>query len=264
MARVIREKRKEEPIKSSSESLFLELMMQMLAFFILLTSMAIIVEEKRLAALGSLAGSFSSFSQGANMTKGQGAAMPSRDISDIRKVPKRTAKALTNLAKEMGLGDAIHVLPLDQRQVRVRMNEDIFFAAGQTQISAEMQPMIDALARLFMQPEVLSLRIEGHTDRMPMRSSLSMHSQWDLSAARAMSVFLALAERGMAKSKMSIMGFGSSHPLRDAAGFVLPKKSRRVEFVLQFTPVSSDHVPMHASPVLTGVGAKERHSVVAE
>jgi len=73
-------------------ALFLELMMQMLAFFILLTSYAVIVDEKRLAAIGSLAGTFNPMPRGANLSKGEGPALPTRDIVDGSTAPNEPPK----------------------------------------------------------------------------------------------------------------------------------------------------------------------------
>jgi len=116
--------------KDPGAGLFLELMMQMLAFFILLTSMAVVVEDKRLAAMGSLAGTFNPLPRGANLTKGEnGPAMPSRNIVEGSTAPKRTAKELTKIAKELGLDGAMQALPLDKDSVRVRFPENIIFGS---------------------------------------------------------------------------------------------------------------------------------------
>ncbi len=221
------------PNKDPGAALFLELMMQMLAFFILLTSIATIVDERRLAAIGSLAGTFSPLPDGANITQGDGPSMPARDIVEGRTAPKRTAKELTDVAKELGLGDAVSALPLDQDSVRVRFPENIAFATGHVDISKSLYPLLDKLADIFTKPEVTEVRIEGHTDDTPTRGS-KYPSNWELSAARAMSMFHELEERGVAKGRMVVAGMGDKHPVEGQ-----PALSRRVEIVLQFRPVTA-------------------------
>ncbi len=220
------------PNKDPGAALFLELMMQMLAFFILLTSIAVIVEERRLAAIGSLAGTFSPLPEGANLTQGHGPSMPARDIVDGNKAPRRTAKELTDMARELGLGDAVHALPLDQDSVRVRFPENIAFAPGQVKISTQMYPLMDRLGEVFQRDEVIEIRIEGHTDDTPVRGSL-YPSNWELSAARAMSLFHAFSERGVPNGRMIAAGMGDKHAIKGR-----PDLSRRVEIVLQFRPVT--------------------------
>ena len=226
--------KKPDPIdlpKNIGAALFLELMMQMLAFFILLTSMAVIVEEKRLAALGSLAGTFSPLPNGANLAEGKGPAMPARDIVDGSVAPKRTAKALTDVAKKLGV-HGMNAIPLANDTVRIRFPESIVFASGQVDLSPASVPLMNELSDIFSKPEVIEIRIEGHTDDKPVHSSL-YPSNWELSAARAMSVFEALASRGVANTRMIVAGMGDKHPIANH-----PELSRRVEITLKFRPVT--------------------------
>ncbi|RMH51171.1 MAG: flagellar motor protein [Zetaproteobacteria bacterium] len=220
------------PPKDLSAGLFLELMMQMLAFFIMLVSMAVIVDEKRLAALGSLAGTFSPLPRGMNVNKGEGPGIPVKEIIKGQTAPKRTAKALTNIARELGGKGAVHVLPLDKRRVMVRFPEHIAFAPGQVELSPKVLPFIDKLAKEFQRPEIISIRIEGHTDDTPVNTDL-YPSNWELSAARAMNVFLRLADKGVPRGLMVVAGMGDQHPI---AGH--PELDRRVDIILTFRPVT--------------------------
>ena len=224
-------------------ALFLELMMQMLAFFILLTSYAVIVDEKRLAAMGSLAGTFNPMPRGANLSQGEGPALPTRDIVEGKTAPKRTAKELTEISKELGMEGAVTALPLENDTVRVRFAEHIAFQPGKVTLSATMGPLMDKLAVSFSRPEVIEVRIEGHTDDKPVKSSI-YPSNWELSAARAMSVFHALAERGVANTRMIAAGMGDKHPIKGH-----PELSRRVDITLKFRPTTVENVengPIHA------------------
>jgi len=220
-----------DPPKDIGAALFLELMMQMLAFFILLTSMAVIVEEKRIAALGSLAGTFSPLPSGANLADGKGPAMPTRSIVEGSAAPKRTAKALTEVAKKLGV-DGLHALSLADKTVRIRFPEQIAFASGQVSLSHRSDALMGELAKIFSRPEVIEIRIEGHTDDKPIRSSLYA-SNWELSAARAMSVFHGLSQRGVAPTRMIVAGMGDQHPIQGH-----PELNRRVEITLKFRPTT--------------------------
>jgi len=214
-------------------SLFLELMMQMLAFFILLTSYAVIVDDKRLAAIGSLAGTFNTLPRGANLTQGNGPSMPTRDLVQGSTAPKRTAKELTSIAKALGMQGAVTILPLDKQQVRIRFPAQIAFRPGQVELSGKALKLMDKLAVTFSKPDVIEVSIDGFSDNKPMHNSI-YPSNWELSAARAMSVFHALAERGVAKSRMIAGGMGGNHPVKGQ-----PELDRRVEITLKFRPVTS-------------------------
>jgi len=238
--------------KDIGAALFLELMMQMLAFFILLTSMAVIVDSKRMAALGSLAGTFSPLPDGANITDGKGPSMPARDIIDGSNAPKRTAKALTDVAKKLG-ENGMTILPLANNTVRIRLPDQIVFASGQVDLSHRSDRLMDALADIFSRPEVIQIRIEGHTDEKPIRSSLYA-SNWELSAARAMSVFQALSQRGVPPSRMVVAGMGDQHPVPGN-----PALSRRVEIILKFRPTTEHPEGDNYAP--RDLGAKQHPAV---
>jgi len=223
-------------------ALFLELMMQMLAFFILLTSYAVIVDDKRLAAMGSLAGTFNPMPRGANLSEGNGPALPARSVVDGATAPKRTAKELTDISKELGVQGAMNILPLDKETVRVRFAEHLAFQPGHVDLTKKALKLIDKLAISFSRPEVIEVRIEGHTDDKPVRGSI-YPSNWELSAARAMSVFHALSERGVANTRMIAAGMGDMHPVKGH-----PEFDRRVDITLKFRPVTSKDVengPIH-------------------
>ncbi|MDX8409112.1 MAG: OmpA family protein [Mariprofundales bacterium] len=237
------------PPKDLGAGLFLELMMQMLAFFILLVSMAVIVEDKRLAAIGSLAGTFSALPKGMNISKGEGPGVPAREIIKGRTAPKRSAKALTKMAQDLGKGDAVSVLPLDKNQVMVRFPEHIAFAPGQVELESEALPFLDQLAKQFVRPEIIEVRIEGHTDDKPTKGSI-YPSNWELSATRAMNVFLRLAEKGVPRSRMVVAGMGGQHPIANH-----PELNRRVDITLKFRPVTEKQaegaIPLKSSQART-------------
>jgi len=236
------------PPKDLGAGLFLELMMQMLAFFILLVSMAVIVENKRLAALGSLAGTFSPLPRGMNITDGKGPGLPTKEIIKGKTAPKRTAKALTNMAKDLGKGDTVSVLPLEKNRVMVRFPEHIAFAPGQIALSPKILPFIDQLAKQFVRPEIIEVSIQGHTDDAPVNSKL-YPSNWELSAARAMNVFLRLSEKGVPQGRMVIAGMGDQHPIANH-----PELSRRVDITLTFRPTTESQ----AEGAITLKSAKAR------
>ncbi|MDX8405941.1 MAG: OmpA family protein [Mariprofundus sp.] len=249
--------KKPDPLPFPSDpgaALFLELMMQMLAFFILLTSYAVIVDEKRLAAIGSLAGTFNPMPRGANLEEGDGPALPTRSIVEGSIAPKRTAKELTDAAKALGEGDAVQVIPLDQESIRIRFPDHIAFAPGHVNLSPESMPFIDKLAISFQKPEIIEVQIEGHTDATPVRGG-KYSSNWELSAARAMSVFHALSERGVPNGRMIAAGMGDQHPVAGQ-----PALSRRVDITLKFRPVT-DHPDKQSDK--NGIVQQHQRPVVA-
>lgn len=255
-----RRKKEDEGIKSNFDMLFLQLMMIMMAFFILLSALSIIIEEKRLKALDSIAEAFSLLPAGANLAEGQGGSTPSRESDAANAIAKKTAKELTNVAKLLGVGKAVHILPLDKSSVRVRMQEHILFESGQIQLNHDIRALLASMAEILLQPEIQQITIEGHTDRIPVRGNGAM-GNWELSAARAMQIFLELAKYGIPRSKLVATGMGDTRPLPISETGGDEAMNRRVELLIRFRPTTSqEHQQTPAAgpaPAATGA-AQER------
>lgn len=75
------------------------------------------------------------------------------------------------------------------------------------------------------------LRIDGHTDRVPVTSG-RFSSNWELSTARAVSVVRFLAGQGIAERHMAAAGFSKFHPLDSSNTPEAYRKNRRIEIKL--------------------------------
>ena len=72
------------------------------------------------------------------------------------------------------------------------------------------------------------LRIDGHTDGIPI-SNWKFPSNWELSAARAISVVKFLINEGISANRLVAAGFGEFRPLDRAKDEVANQRNRRIE-----------------------------------
>ena len=75
------------------------------------------------------------------------------------------------------------------------------------------------------------LRVDGHTDRIPI-STARFASNWELSTARAVSVVHFLIDQGIEPGRLSAAGFGEFHPLDPAPTPQAFQRNRRIELKL--------------------------------
>ena len=75
------------------------------------------------------------------------------------------------------------------------------------------------------------LRIDGHTDKRPI-SNARFPSNWELSAARAISVANYLVERGVSPRRLVAAGFGEFSPIDSGDTEEAFRRNRRIEFKL--------------------------------
>jgi chemotaxis protein MotB len=75
------------------------------------------------------------------------------------------------------------------------------------------------------------MRVDGHTDIRPI-SSVQFKSNWDLSAARAISVVQYLISKGVSPQHLVAAGFGEFQPLDTASTDAAFSRNRRIELKL--------------------------------
>ncbi len=138
----------------------------------------------------------------------------------------RVRQALGNRADIRVVGD------------RFVFQSELLFASG----SAELEPAgLDQLGRLAAElvdiakkiPPDLNwvLQVDGHTDSRPI-NNLIYPSNWELSAARAISVAKFLISRGIPAGRVSAAGFAEFQPLDQGEDEIAYRRNRRIELKL--------------------------------
>jgi len=99
---------------------------------------------------------------------------------------------------------------------------------------AELDKLADALKDLDRKiPSEIAwvLRVDGHTDVRPINSP-QFKSNWELSAARAISVVQYLVSLGVPPQRLVAAGFGEFQPLDTGTTEEAYKRNRRIELKL--------------------------------
>ena len=87
---------------------------------------------------------------------------------------------------------------------------------------------------------LVEIRIEGHTDNMPLTRNALYRDNWELSAARAQSIMIQLQERtALPASIFAIGGFGEFQPIGDNRTQEGREINRRVEIFIGASLVQS-------------------------
>lgn len=118
----------------------------------------------------------------------------------------------------------------DGRMV-VEMGTDILFASGSAELSDEGKQAIRQVAQVLASIEGKRFQVEGHTDNVPIKTA-RYPSNWELAAARALTVVKAMIEAGMAPERISGASFGEFKPTADNATDEGRAANRRIEIVV--------------------------------
>ncbi|OHY81936.1 peptidoglycan -binding protein [Marinobacter sp. AC-23] len=121
---------------------------------------------------------------------------------------------------------------------RFLLPSELLFASGSAQLGTEGKRELDKLAGVLLEvvktiPADLDwiLRIDGHTDRIPINTP-QFPSNWELSTARAVSVVRYLAGQGVPQNRMVAAGFGEFFPVAEGTTAGALQKNRRIEIKL--------------------------------
>lgn len=112
---------------------------------------------------------------------------------------------------------------------RIDIKDSVYFETAKAIIKEESFELLNEVAQIMVDhPELLLVRIEGHTDS---RGNAAYNK--DLSQRRAESVRTYLVEKGVAEDRLTAVGYGEEKPLEKAETPAAWEKNRRVDFFVE-------------------------------
>ncbi len=133
------------------------------------------------------------------------------------------------------IGDRADIRIVGDRFV---FQSEVLFAPGNADLAdaakTQLDPVIAALKQIGGEiPKDINwvLRIDGHTDRRPI-SNAQFPSNWELSAARAISVVRYMIAQGISADRIAAAGFADNQPLDPGDGEEAYRRNRRIELKL--------------------------------
>jgi chemotaxis protein MotB len=113
----------------------------------------------------------------------------------------------------------------------VQMQTDVLFGSGSARLSAEGRAAIDEVSGLLASLAERRYQIEGHTDNVPIHTA-AFPSNWELAAARAISVVSVMVDQGMAPERVSAVSYGETTPIAANDSKEGRAQNRRIEIVV--------------------------------
>ena len=130
----------------------------------------------------------------------------------------------------------------DTRGLVVSMPDDAAFPIGSAEATGEARRLIERVGDT-LRDVPNGIRIEGHTDNVPIRTA-KYDSNWELSTARASAIVAVLVERvGIDASRLSAAGYGQYHPLNPNDTDAHRARNRRVDLVILDLPAGAPPAP---------------------
>jgi chemotaxis protein MotB len=133
------------------------------------------------------------------------------------------------------LGDRRDIVIVGDRFV---FQSEVLFDSGSAELNDAGRAQLAKLAATLLEiaaniPTELKwvLRVDGHTDRVPIRTA-HFPSNWELSTARALAVTRFLIAEGVPPARLAATGFGEFQPIDERNDEIGYRRNRRIEFKL--------------------------------
>jgi chemotaxis protein MotB len=159
----------------------------------------------------------------------QAASRLAEEKSQLEKKSAEYESLSKSLAGEIQAG-RVQISEL-QGKMTVRLAEKVLFPSGSATLSKDGKATLGKVADAFKDLKDRIVRVEGHTDNVPIKSS-AYPSNWELSAGRAIAVVRFLQAAGVDPAKLAAAGYGEWQPIAPNDTPEGRAQNRRIEISL--------------------------------
>ena len=212
-----------------------DLVTLLLCFFVLLFSFSVIDAKKFEAIIRSFQGSLGVLDSGKTIDEDQYISQALQSNRLLREQQEAESmewlyRQLDEYIQQNNLEGTV-VLGVEERGLLIRFKDQVLFDSGKAIIRKDGEPIVQSIGEILKQND-RAIRVEGHTDNVPMHSLL-YPSNWELSTARAVNVVKFFIEKvGIAPTRLSAAGYSEYHPIADNDTAENRQKNRRVDVVI--------------------------------
>jgi chemotaxis protein MotB len=204
-----------------------DMMTLLLCFFVLILSFSSVEINKFKKAMGSLRGALGILATDTGSSS-------KRSFPQQMNIQSKISEALEEMdeqLKHMEIQEYVQ-WEVTPEGIHIAMNDPVLFDLGKAELKREAYPIMQAILKIIATQDPGEIEVQGHTDDLPIHN-LKYPSNWELSAARALSVVKYFAYKGgVEPRKLSAIGYGEYRPAFKNTPEDRPK-NRRVEIFLK-------------------------------
>jgi len=166
------------------------------------------------------------------MLKAENASLQKAREEQVRKVSSTYESMLEKMKSEIEQGQ-VTISEL-KGKLTVNMVDSILFDSGKAEVKKGGLKILGKVISVLKDVKDRSIRIEGHTDNVPISRALAQRypTNWELSAARAINVARYLQDQGIDPANLSAVAYGEWEPVATNDTPEGRAKNRRIEIVL--------------------------------
>jgi chemotaxis protein MotB len=114
----------------------------------------------------------------------------------------------------------------------VELPENVLFDSGRSELREAANGTLERVAEVLGHVPNRNFLVAGHTDDIPVGRRSRYDSNWELSAARGVSVVRFLAEHGMAAERLAAAGYAETQPVAANTTDEGRAQNRRIEIIV--------------------------------
>ena len=164
--------------------------------------------------------------------KNEAATLQKIKEEKVKEVSGTYEKLLQNMKSEIAQGQ-VTISEL-KGKLTVNMEAAILFDSGKADVKSDGLDILLKMVETLKGVKDKAIRIEGHTDNVQISGALSRQfpTNWELSAARAITVTKYLQQQGLDPAILSAAAFAEYKPVADNSTKEGQAKNRRIEITL--------------------------------
>ncbi len=220
----------------------------LLAFFVILFAMSEIDVQKFEAVIRSFQGSLGVLEGGRIVEEGELSDENMNDyyeeiyrhsVSEMSQEERDREFAdlqerVQRYIEDEGL-DASILVSMESQGLMLRFQDDVLFDSAEAVLKDEAEEVLGFITDILKEQDLEDkfIRVEGHTDNLPMLPDSEFETNWELSVARAVSAGrYMIEEENVSPSRISMAGYGEYHPIADNQDAEGRSQNRRVDIVI--------------------------------
>lgn len=213
---------------------FGDLMSLLLTFFVMLISMANFEPVKFKMASESLQGALGVMQSFPTVPIHPIIQMPvKKNKEKKKKMAMEDAKKVKETVDSKNMSESVKI-EMTEKGIAILLQDPSNFKSGSADLGEKGKEIIEDISTIIKSRGDLKIRVEGHTDDVPIKSA-RYNSNWELSSSRALSIVEELsAKTGIMPQNMSAVGFGEHRPLVPNINEENRAQNRRIQIFVDY------------------------------